>query len=83
MRLTLTAPFSNQNIGGIKINMASLLNQYSLIFKQHLIKHTSSLKKPVPDVLDSKRGEVPWRMTRTEFGSLGMSRYRYIDDILL
>ena len=32
--------------------MASLLNQYSLIFKQHLIKHTSSLKKPVPDVLD-------------------------------
>ena len=61
--------------------MASLLNQYSLIF--NLITHTSSLKKPVPDVLDSKRGEVPWRMTRTEFGSLGKFRYRYINDILL
>ena len=63
--------------------MASLLNQYSLIFKQDLIKHTSSLKEPVPDVLDSKRGEVPWGMTRTEFGSVGKFRNRYITDILL
>lgn len=77
--------------------MASLLNQYSLISKQHFIKHTSSLKNPVQDVLDSgaidspklattrtfKRGEVPWRMTRTEFVSLSQFRYRYITDILL
>ena len=54
-----------------------------MIFKQHLIKHTSSLKKPVPDVLDSKRGEVPSRVTRTEFGSLGKFRYRYINDTSL
>ena len=51
--LLLTTPFSNQNTGVIKIIMASLLNQNSLTFKQHLIKHTSSFKKPVPDVLDS------------------------------